>query len=200
MTRYELAVLAMNRGALPRAVEPVAAFAAEGAGQLLGCWIADVGTLNTAYVLRGFADDAEMAREQARTMRSSNPFGCARHLTGMTLDGYAPFTKQPPIEPGAFGPVYEVRTYMLQMGALEAAMAVWAEKVSLRTAVSRLVVAMHTLNGAPRMTHIWPYADANERVRLRAKSIEDGIWPPKLPIQSDMRSTLCVAAAGSPLS
>ncbi len=47
-----------------------------------------------------------------------------------------------------------------------------------REPMSRLVINMHVLDGAPRITHIWPYAGVDKRA-IRAKSYADGIWPPK---------------------
>ena len=200
MTRYELATLHVERGAMPKAAPPIAGFAAAGSGRLLGCWAADVGALNTLFVLRGFAGDAELNQERERTLHSANPFGCAEFLTGMSLDSYVPFPGQAPIDAGAFGPVYEIRTYAVRPGGLEATLSAWSERIAFRTAFSRLLVAMYAQSGAPRITHIWPYADTNERARVRAESVKSGTWPPKMQLLREMQSALCTPAAGSPLT
>jgi hypothetical protein len=29
-----------------------------------------------------------------------------------------------------------------------------------------------------RFMHIWPYSSLDERMRLREKAVDDGVWPP----------------------
>jgi hypothetical protein len=202
MTRYELATLSIGLGMAPKAAEAIAAYAASGAGNLLGCWVSDIGPLNNIAVLRGFADDAELARERDRTLRSSNPFGCAEYLTRLSMDSYAPFPDLPPVETGAFGPVYEIRTYVLKTGGLSPTFEGWAEKLPARTALSKLLVAMYALGGTPRITHIWPYASTDDRARLRAESVKQGTWPPKSAVwlTPEMHSAIYLPTAVSPLN
>jgi hypothetical protein len=37
---------------------------------------------------------------------------------------------------------------------------------------------MYALDGPPRITHIWGFADLEQRAALRARSYAAGIWPP----------------------
>lgn len=48
-----------------------------------------------------------------------------------------------------------------------------------RTALSPLTTAMYALDGAPRITHIWPYPDLDERLAIRERSTALTDWPPK---------------------
>ena len=57
----------------------------------------DIGTLGRLFVLRGFADAAELAAERKRALFSANPFGAAEVLTGLEMDSYAPFPFLPPV-------------------------------------------------------------------------------------------------------
>jgi hypothetical protein len=194
MTRYELATMKVGFGVAPKAAEAIAAYATEtgAGGKLLGCWFSDIGDLNTIAVLRGFADDAELLRERDRTLRSSNPFGCGDLMASLKLESYAPFPGLPAVEPGAFGPVYEIRSYILKNGGLSPTFEGWAEKLAARTEVSKLVAALYGLDGRPRITHIWPYASTDERAALRAESVKRGAWPPKSAVwlMTDMESTI----------
>jgi hypothetical protein len=203
MPRYELATMKVGFGTAPRAAEAIAAYTGDPAagGRLLGCWVSDIGDLNTIAVLRGFSDDSELLRERDRTLRSSNPFGCGELITDLKLESYAPFPGLPPVETGAFGPVYEIRSYILKNGGLGPTFEGWAEKLAARTAVSRLTVALYGLDGRPRITHIWPYASVEERNRLRAEAVKRGAWPPKSAVwlTTEMRSTIYLPAAISPL-
>lgn len=203
MVRYELATLSVAMGSAPKVADGVAAFTADSGagGKLLGCWFSDIGALNKVAVLRSFANDAELARERDRTLRASNPFGAAEFLTRLELDDYAPFPNMPPVKTGAFGPVYEIRSYVLKTGGLAPTFEGWAEKLPARLAFSKLVVAMYALNGAPRITHIWPYKSTNERAGARAESVTQGAWPPKSAVwlTNEMTSEIYLPTAISPL-
>lgn len=204
MQRYELATLTTAIGAAGKAAPAIEAWCREGdaRGRLLGCWASEIGALNQMLVLRGFDTEADLQAERARTLSSASPFGCAEWLAGLTLDSYAPFPDLPPVEPGAYGPVYEVRTYVLKQGGLEPTLAAWKAALPARLELSRLVIAMYALDGAPRFTHIWPYASLNDRAAIRADSVARGIWPPKGGpdwLTPDMRSTICLPTAVSPL-
>ena len=59
-------------------------------------------------------------------------------------------------------------------------LAAWEAAVPARTRLSPIVVAAYALDGAtPRMLHVCPYADLNERTRVRGEAVSSGIWPPK---------------------
>ena len=61
---------------------------------------------------------------------------------------------------------------------------------------------MYALDGTvPRFLNIWPYKSVDERSRIRAEAVKDGIWPPKGgPAHlTTMESTIYVPAPFSPL-
>jgi len=101
--------------------------AAGAKGQLLGCWSSEIGALNQVTVLRCFADDAELQAERWRALSTQDVFGRGDVITELTFDSYAPFPFLPPVKPGKYGSIYEIRTYRLNlwgfddMGAFEAA-------------------------------------------------------------------------------
>ena len=203
MTRYELATLSITMGSAPKAAEAIAPFTAESGagGKLLGCWFSDIGALNKVAVLRGFADDAELMRERERTLRSSNPFGCSDFLTRLSVQSYAPFPDLPPVETGAFGPVYEIRSYVLKTGGLLPTFEGWGERLAKRTSFSKLLIAMYGLDGTPRITHIWPYKSTDERAQVRAETVRQGVWPPRSApwLTPEMESSIYLPTAISPL-
>ena len=108
----------------------------------------------------------------------------------------------PPIEPAVHGGIYEMRVYGTKLGSLQHTIDVWEQAVPARTRRSPLVGAMYALDGdTPRFLNIWPYASVDERSRIRAEAVKDGIWPPKGgPAHlTTMESTICVPAPFSPL-
>jgi hypothetical protein len=158
--------------------------------------------LNQVIVLRGFDEIEDLSAERERTLRSSNPFGAAPWLVDLSLDSYAPFPFMPPVETGAFGPIYEIRTYVLKHGGVEPTIAAWEAAMPRRSDYSPLLAAFHSLDGPPRITHIWPYADLAQRAQARSQSVVEGAWPPKGGpdwLTSDMQSAIALPLAGSPL-
>jgi hypothetical protein len=177
---YELAKLTVRIGATPQAVAGIKSYVSEPGtkGKLLGCWFSDIGQLNQVAVLRSFADAEELKVERRRALGASDPFFCRDVLTHIELDSYAPFPDIPPIEPGRFGPIYEIRSYTLKPGGLAGTIARWSAALPKRRELSPNLVVMHTLEGPPRFTHIWPYPSLEQRAAIRAKSVSLGVWPP----------------------
>ncbi|MBV8964334.1 MAG: NIPSNAP family protein [Hyphomicrobiales bacterium] len=178
---YELAKLTLQIGAAPKALPGIKAFVADGEarGKLLGCWSSEIGELNKVAVLRGFSDAEGLRAERKRTLESGDPFGCRHVLTHLEMDSYAPFPDLPPIATGAFGPVYEIRSYTMKPGVLPELIASWRTALPARVKLSRNLIVMHTIEGPPRLTHIWPYASLEQRAEIRGKAVSTGVWPPK---------------------
>ncbi len=151
---YELAKLTLQIGSTPRALAGIKDFVTDKSakGTLLGCWASEIGELNQVAVLRGFSDVEALRVERKRVLESSNPFGCLDLLTRLETDSYAPFPDVPPVEIGAFGPIYEIRTYMLKPGRLPQTIAAWRAALPARLALSRNLIVMHTIDGPPRFT------------------------------------------------
>jgi hypothetical protein len=203
--RYEIATLTIKFGTAAQAVAGIGGHvkAAGARGTLLGCWASEIGQLNQLYLLRGFADDAEVQAERSRIVGATDPFGCGEAIVAMDFDTYAPFPFLPPVAPGKFGKVYEIRSYRLKPGGIPATIAAWQAGVPERIKLSPLVVAMYALDGPPRFTHIWPYASLDARAAIRADAVAKGIWPPKGGpewLAGDMRSTIALPTAISPLA
>lgn len=204
MLRYEIATLTNSFGSTPKVAAAIENFSndAEARGKLLGVFAADIGQLNQVIVLRGFETDAELTAERERTLAATSPFGSAEWLIGLTLESYAPFPFLPPVEPGEYGPIYEIRTYGLKTGGLQPTIPLWEGAVPARSKFSALTIALYGLDGTPRITQIWPYKSLAERSAARADSVAQGAWPPKGGpdwLTTDMRSTIGLPTAVSPL-
>ena len=171
-------------------------------GRLLGAWGPDIGALNKVILLRGFDSLADMMAERERALRSSNPFGCGEFLTGLAMESYKALDFMGPVETGTFGPFYELRSYRMKINGLMPTMEKWQAAVPERSAYSKLTIAMYGLDGALRLTQIWPYESVEARGKARAQSVADGKWPPKGGpdwLTPDMTSTIALPMAFSPL-
>ena len=205
---YELATMTLPFGTAAQAATNVQAFATapQAQGELLGCWFTDIGQLNQMIVLRGFSTLQALQAERERTQHSASPLGCGEIFQTLEQHSYQGFPWMKPVRPsaesGISGPVYEIRTYRFKHGGASATAALWEQAMPQREAFSPLVIAMVALDGAPRFTHIWPYADLNARAKARAGSVAAGIWPPKggpAWLTGQMRSTIALPTAISPL-
>jgi hypothetical protein len=131
---YELATPTIHLGMAAKGVGGIDTYvkAPEAKGNLLGCWATEIGDLNQLIVLRGFADASELGAERWRTLSTTNPFNCGEVITRLSLVSYAPFPFLPPVTPGKFGSVYEIRTYALKLGGVPLTIAAW--QAALRSA------------------------------------------------------------------
>ena len=205
---YELTTMTLPFGTAGQAAAEVQSYcnAPEAGGQLLGCWFTDIGVLNQMIVMRGFDSLSDLREEQLRTQLSANPFGCGALFLRIEQHAYEGFPWMPPVRSsevsGIAGPVYEFRTYGIKPGGLQPTIDLWAQFVPARARLSACVVAMVALDGPLRFTNIWAYASLNERSRIRAEAVAQGLWPPKggpAHLTLDMVSTIAQPMAISPL-
>jgi hypothetical protein len=205
---YELATMTLHFGTAAQASQNVQAFcdAAEARGELLGCWFTDIGVLNQMIVLRGFETLDALRAERERTQQSASPFGCGDIFQSLEQHSYQGFPWMKPVRPsaesGISGPVYEIRTYGIKPGGVQATIDLWEQYVPPREKLSPCVVAMVALDGPLRFTNIWAYQSLNARSQIRAEAVTQGIWPPKggpAHLTTNMVSTIGLPTAISPL-
>jgi NIPSNAP len=193
--RYELAVLSFPMLDVDKAAEGVLPWVTGPAaqGRLLGCWQTENGPLGRLIVLRGFTGDAELASERMRARSSTRPFGAGDHLTGLSMQSFAPFPFVPPVRTGQFGPVYELRDYHLRPGGLPATIAGWRQALPARHRIDPITMVMYALDGPDRMIQIWPFHSLDERVAIRRDLYANGVWPPPGGPEEVLEATSIIA-------
>lgn len=204
MKLYQLINITIKMGTADTVATGIQAFtqASDAKGKLLGVWFSDIGQLNQIVVLRGYDSQADQDAEDARLAGQENLFNSSENIIKYSVEHFAGFDFLPEVELGEFGPVYEIRTYELKHGGIPHVLEAWKNAVPARTTYSKLTVAMYALDGNPRIVSIWPYKSLNERSEIRAKSVADGIWPPKGGPQwltHEMQSMIALPTAVSPL-
>ena len=177
----------------------------EAGGTLMGCWVSEIGALNQVMVFRGFTDENARQTERERYLLARDAFGIETFMLDMTIENYTLFPFLEPLQPGAYGPFYELRQYNLIPSGLAPTLAGWAKAVGPRTAAeySPVYAAFYATDGrTPRYLHIWPYATLEQRLEVRTRAVSDGVWPPENsgPQLREMHSTVCLPARFSPLS
>jgi hypothetical protein len=176
--QYDVTVITLRPGTQSKALAVLKDTLANSSG-LLACWYSEVGALNQILIVRATNDPEAAIASRMDTLTSGNPFGVGEWMTGMSMDTYLAFDFLPPIKPGKYGPYYEVRTYMFKADGLAPTVELWRKAVPDRSTVSHLLIAMTSVTGTvTRFMHIWPYPSLDERMRLRAKAVDDGVWPP----------------------
>ena len=77
--------------------------------------------------------------------------------------------------------IYEIRTYTLKPGSVGEVEKRFGEAYDYRKKYSPLAAFWHTEIGPlNQIIHMWPYADAAERARVRAEAAKEPNWPPKI--------------------
>jgi hypothetical protein len=114
----------------------------------------------------------------------------------------APFM-QPWTGPMKLGLFYELRSYTLFPGSRAKVLDGWAERVDERKAISPLAgcwTSLGTGGAQNKLYHLWPYADINERQRLRREAASSGRWPAEVTQYYErMETQILLPAAFSPL-
>lgn len=175
---YEIATVTVRPGTHPQALALLEKTLANDPS-LLACWYSEIGALNRILIIRKSADAAVTLEKRLATLRARSPLGIGEFIADLSLDTYTAFDFMPPLQEGAVGPCFEVRTYGLKPDGLAPTIELWRKAVPARARVSPLLAAMVAVTGAAiRFLHIWPYNSFDERARLRAKAVADGVWPP----------------------
>ena len=178
---YDVTTLTVRPGTTPKALPALQKFLSDtnSAGRLLACWYSEIGALNQIMIIREYAAESAITEERDAIVRSGNPYGITELTVAASSDTYRPFPVMSSFQTGSVGPVFEVRTYVLKPDGLAPTIGLWNTAVPKRTPLSPLLAAMYSVGGAmPRFMHIWPYAGLDDRLSLRGKAVEMGVWPP----------------------
>ncbi len=178
---YELTFLTIRPNQLGPVLSGLAAALPETTkhGKLLGCFNGDLGAVNRAAILTAYDDMASLLKDREATMGVANPYGLSNYLSNIDKAAFQPLSFSQDIEPGAYGPFYEIRTYEIAPGGLPETEAAWAKVVEERNKLSKLLMVMASVDTMPtRMVHIWPYSSLDQRASARAEAGKLGLFPP----------------------
>jgi hypothetical protein len=178
---YDVTIVGVLHGRMPQALAKLEERLGKNQlrGELLACWFTEIVALNQFLIIRSYPDLAALEGDRKAVTTIEDPFGLGEFLASAEMEIYKPFPFLEAMRPGRRADFYEVRTYMFKPEQLVPAMDAWKKALPERVKLSPLLIAMHSLSGpTPRLIHIWPYADLNERQRIRAKAIAAGVWPP----------------------
>jgi hypothetical protein len=165
-------------------------------------WHTEVGTLNQIILMWPYASLAD--RERIESEAAQLP-GWPPDYREFSVDEQSTILKpapfSPPMEPRKLGNIYEIRSYAFRPGSIPTVIERWSKMMDERLKLSPLAGCWYSdIGPLHRWVHIWPYADAAERQRIRAESVARRIWPPETSeFLLKMENSLAVPAPFSPL-
>jgi len=171
-------------------------------GEFLACLTCEIGNLNQILLLHHYNSETDLAADRDAVAKDANPFGCLDLAVGRSTDTFVQFPFLPPIKPGQYGPIFEIRTYLMKQNGLPPTITAWEKATPARQKLSPILAAMYSVTGeVTRFMHIWPYPDLVTRANTRKTAIDTGVWPP--PGGPDhlltMRTDIYLPAAFSPI-
>lgn len=148
--------------------------------KLAALWHTEVGALNEVTHVWPYDSFEQRTQVRAAAVEAGAwPPQNSEFIVSMQSEIFIPAPFSPTLEPRSIGPLFEIRSYTLAPGALPGMMDRWAGKIDERVKLSPLVGAWYSeLGGLNKWVHIWAYADAQQRQRIRAEAVARGIWPP----------------------
>jgi hypothetical protein len=178
---YDVTIITVKPNTHMKALPPVEQWLKDNPrkGELIGCLAAEIGDLNKILLLHHYGSEADLAADRETVVKSANPFGCLELICGMSSDTFVQFPFLPAIKPGQYGPIFEVRTYLLKPNGLKPTIEAWTKSAPARQKLSPILAAMYSVTGeVTRFMHIWPYPSLDVRAATRKTAIETGVWPP----------------------
>lgn len=137
-------------------------------------WVSEIGVLNRVVLFRT-ADSYAGLLDGRPDLLAVLPEDAL-----LSIDVTAWRIISPLLPAGEHGSIYEWRCYELKIGQVGDVEEAFAAAVPRRLELSPLLCGMISIEGKPRLAHIWPYADMNARLDVRAQAVASGVWPPKI--------------------
>ena len=151
--------------------------------KLSAFFVTEIGPLNEVIHIWPYKDAAEREKKRIKSTQDKKycwPPKIGHLLENMQSETFVPSPMTPTFTKGNKGPIFEWREYGAIPGKIPEIYKNWEKAIAKRTAMSELVMAMHTDTGTlNKFVHIWAYESLEHRAEVRAEAAAKGIWPPK---------------------
>ena len=179
---YEIRTYSMQPGSIPEVVKRFGeAYEHRKKYSKIGAfWYTEIGPLNQIIHVWAYQSMEERTTIRAEAVKDENwPPPIGDYMVTQESELFRPFPGMPQFEPGTYGPIYEMRTYIMKPRMLPNVLKSWEENIGARMERSPVVASLYSEVGRlNKFVHIWPYASLNDRQEIRAKAVADGVWPP----------------------
>jgi hypothetical protein len=172
--------------------------------ELAAFWHTDIGPLNQVIHVWPYEDYRQRTDVQARLAKDpswSSPL--AEFIVAAESEIYYPAPFSPRLGGGKkMGGVYEMRIYQHSPRSMQKVIKRWAESMPDRLAISPVAACLWCEIGMiNRWVHLWPYADMEERERVRVAAVKLKTWPPDcLEYMDRQESKILIPAPFSPMA
>ena len=148
--------------------------------RLAAFWTTEIGPLNQVIHVWEYKDVAERIKTREAVVKAGIwPPKTHDLIVDMTSEIMIPQPFSPPLAPSNHGPYFEMRSYVLKAGGTPQMSEMWTKHLPARQKLSPLIGCFTTDHGVlNQWIHIWAYKSLDERVAIRTKAMQDGIWPP----------------------
>lgn len=148
--------------------------------RLAAMWTTEIGPLNEVIHVWEYKDAVERAQVREKVQKLGIwPPKTQDLITKMKSEIMIPQSFSPPMTPSNHGPYFEMRSYTLKAGGTAQMAEAWGKHIAGRTKLSPLIgVFASDIGALNQWVHIWAYKSLDERVAVRKKAMEQGIWPP----------------------
>jgi len=148
--------------------------------RLAACWTTEIGPLNEVIHVREYEDTNQRAKVRETVQKLGIwPPKTQDLIVDMKSEIMIPQPFSPPLAPSSHGPYFEMRSYTLAAGGTARMAEAWGKHIAGRVALSPLIGCFASdLGNLNQWVHIWAYKSLDERVAVRKKAQEQGIWPP----------------------
>jgi len=149
----------------------------------------EIGSLNQIIHIWPYESMEERAKVRAAAVADKTwPPDIKDFTLAMRSEIFIPFAFSPPLKPGKFGPIFEMRTYTYPAGKLPLLMDNWEQAIGERSKLSPCLGLWYSDLGAlNKFIHLWPYASMNDRMETRTRAMATGVWPPSAKAKKDGR-------------
>lgn len=169
---------------------------------LVGFFYTEVGPLNRVIHIWQYEDMNERTEVRKKVIEAGiwppdTADLCVSQQSDICL--LAPFLPKLDLKRN-IGPLFELRSYTYQTGAIPKVIEAWAPNIEARMGLSQPVGIWYTeIGGLNRWMHMWAYESYEQRTEARKKFASIG-WPPKSSVSPlSMENMLLHAADFSPV-
>ncbi|QDH18037.1 NIPSNAP family protein [Swingsia samuiensis] len=157
-----------------------------------GAWVTEVGQLNQLLLFYSSSNLLDLQRQRAALLaKIPQEFILQTDITTWRVIA-------PVLPMGVYGQAYEWRCYHVLPNEMEKVEREFLSALNRRVEVSPLMCGLISLEGTPRIAHLWPYGDVKDRQEKRAQAVAAGGWPPKVaPYLYKMKNALLSPLASS---
>lgn len=173
--------------------------------ELAAFWHSEVGPLNQVIHVWPYENLQQRTEIRARLAQEPGwPPKAEDLILSMESEIFIPAPFSPKLGGGRkLGNIYEMRIYQYQPGSIPTVIGRWGQALQGgRLDLSPLAACMSSEIGQLNVwIHIWPYADLNERARVREESLKLSTWPPKTrEFLVSQQTKILIPASFSPMA